>query len=160
MKKKFFIGLFIFAAIGLFLFAHIALRHNAEVEQIQQSALQAPIEIPATGITSLEEAIKSDKPVLAMFYVDWCTYCRRFMPMFGLFSIAYKNKYAFAAINCEEPAMKELVKEYDIYGYPTVYIIDKKLDFYYAINPMLFSEQEALKKEFDKYLKLRSKLPK
>ena len=158
MKKKFFIGLFIFAAIGLFIFAHTVLRHNAQVEQAQQPALQAPIEIPATGILSLEEAVKSDKPVLAMFYVDWCTYCRRFMPMFGLFSLAYKDKFAFAAINCENPEMKEIVEKYNVYGYPTVYIIDKKLDYEYSLNPMLFSDQENIKKELEKYLKLRAKV--
>lgn len=158
MKKKFFIGLFIFAAIGLFIFAHIVLRHNAQVEQVQQPALQAPIEIPATGILSLEEAVKSDKPVLAMFYVDWCTYCRRFMPMFGLFSLAYKDKFAFAAINCESPENKAIVEKYNVYGYPTLYIIDKKIDYEYSLNPMLFSDQENIKKELDKYLKLRSKV--
>ena len=157
MKKKFFIGLFIFATIGLFLFAYIVLRNNAEYEQAQQSQLQAPIEIPATGILSYEDAIKTENPVVAMFYVDWCTYCRKFMPMFGLISLAYKDKYSFAVINCEDPAMKGLLKGYSIFGYPTVYIVDKQLDFEYSLNPMLFSDKDALKKEFDKYLKLREK---
>ena len=157
MKKKFFIGLFIFATVGLFIFAHFALKVNEELEQAQQPALQAPIEIPATGILPLEEAIKSDKPVLAMFYVDWCTYCRRFMPIFGAFSILYKDNFTFAAINCENQKYKEMLKNYNIMGYPTVYLIDKKLDFDYTLSPMTLSDKETLEKELNRYLKLRAK---
>ena len=155
MKKKFFIGLFIFAAVGLFVFAHLVLK-APEVEQ--EPALQAPIEIPATGILSYEEAIKSDKPVLAMFYVDWCTYCRRFMPIFGAFSVLYKDNFTFAAINCENLEYKEILKNYNIMGYPTVYLIDKKLDFDYTLSPMTLSEKETLEKELNRYLKLRAKV--
>lgn len=158
MKKKFFIGLFIFAAIGLFIFAHIVLRHNAQVEQAQQPALRAPIEIPATGILSLEEAVKSDKPVLAMFYVDWCTYCRRFMPIFGELSVLYKDKYTFAVFNCDLPENKEIVEKYAIFAYPTLIIIDKKLDFDMALHPSATVDKKVMDKELDKYLKLRAKV--
>ena len=157
MKKKFFIGLFIFATVGLFIFDNIVLK-APEVEQAQELALQAPIEIPATGILSYEEAIKSDKPVLAMFYVDWCTYCRRFMPIFGAFSVLYKDNFTFAAINCENLEYKEILKNYNIMGYPTVYLIDKKLDFDYTLSPMTLSEKETLEKELNRYLKLRAKV--
>ena len=157
MKKKFFIGLFIFAAVGLFVFAHLVLK-SPEVKQVQEPALQAPIEIPATGIMGLNEALKSNKPVVAMFYVDWCTYCRRFMPVFGIFSEMYKDKFSFAAINCEDPANEEILKNYSIWGYPTISIIDRKFDYEYATNPMITTSPEIFKQELDKYLKLRAKL--
>ena len=87
MKKKFFIGLFIFATIGLFIFAHLALRHNTmQDEQPIQGNLSAPIEIPEGNIIKYEEAEKLEKPMVVMFYVDWCTYCRRFMPIFAKYS--------------------------------------------------------------------------
>ena len=157
MKKKFFIGLFIFAAVGLFVFAHLALK-APEVKQVQEPAIQAPIEIPATGIVSLGEALKSNKPVVAMFYVDWCTYCRRFMPVFGIFAEMYKDKFSFATINCEDPANKEILQNYSIWGYPTIFIIDKKIGFEYATNPMITSSPEIFKQELDKYINFRSKL--
>ena len=31
---------------------------------------------------SYEDAIKSDRPMIALFYVDWCGYCMRFMPKY------------------------------------------------------------------------------
>ena len=48
---------------------------------------------------SYDEAVKSDKPMLAVFYVDWCGYCLRFMPKFRILNTLYKNKYNFVIIN-------------------------------------------------------------
>ena len=39
------------------------------------------------------DAIKSDKPMLALFYVDWCGYCLKFMPRYKTISTLYKNDY-------------------------------------------------------------------
>ncbi|MBQ4078310.1 thioredoxin fold domain-containing protein [bacterium] len=158
MKKKFFIGLFIFAAIGLFIFAHIVLRHNAQVEQAQQPALQAPIEIPETGILQLSDAVKTNKPVLVMFYVDWCAYCRRFMPIFSALSVLHKDKYTFAVVNCDNPENKELVEKYHIGSFPTLYIVDEKLDFEMMIHPMATVDKKVMDRELLKYLNLRSKV--
>ena len=94
MKKKFFIGLFVVVSICLFVFAHIVLKQNEKQYQAQQN-LSAPIEIPEKGVVSYEEAEKLDKPMVVMFYVDWCAYCRRFMPTFGEFAAKYKDKYSF-----------------------------------------------------------------
>jgi len=53
------------------------------------------------GIT-YDEALKSEKPMLAVFYVDWCGYCLRFMPKFATLSRVYKDKFNFVMINVEE----------------------------------------------------------
>ena len=157
MKKKFFIGLFIFAAVGLFTFAHFALKQNEIDNYNNQATLNAPIDIPPTGILNYEEAIKTNKPILAMFYVDWCTYCRRYMPIFAELSILFKDKFSFVAINCENPQYENLAKEYGIMGYPTIYIIDKKLDFEYAVNNVNLIDKKRMVQELEKYLKLRGK---
>ena len=157
MKKKFFIGLFIFAAIGLFIFAHFALRDNVPNSEIGQQNIQAPIEIPATGILELPEAIKSDKPILTMFYVDWCGYCRRFMPIFSALSVVYKDKYTFAVVNCDKPENKAFVEQYYISDFPTLYIIDPKLDFEMTISQRATVEKKVMDRELSKYLNLRAK---
>ena len=156
MKKKFFIGLFIFAAIGLFIFAHLVLENN-NINYHTQQNLEAPIEIPPTGIITLEEAEKIDKPILAMFYVDWCTYCRRYMPIFAELSLLLKDKFSFVAINCENPQYQNLTTQYGIMGYPTIYVIDKKLEFEYAVNTANLIDKNLMIKELQKYLKLRQK---
>lgn len=158
MKKKFFIGLFILATIGLSAFAYFTLREKSPNCSSGQQNLQAPIEIPATGIMQLDDAVKTDKPVLAMFYVDWCTYCRRFMPIFGALSALHKDEYTFAVINCDLPENKEVTEKYAVSGYPTLIIIDKKLDFDMVIHPAATMEKEVMDRELDKYLKLRKRV--
>ena len=159
MKKKFFIGLFIFLIIAFAVFAHLMLKHKDGGESSTQTNIQAPIEIPDTGIVKYQEA-KFKKPVVVMFYVDWCTFCRRFMPIFGEAAKKYSDKFEFAVLNCEYPENNEIVKEFEIAGYPSIFIIDKDLDFQY--QPSISSTQsiEAFSKELDKHLKLRKKLKK
>ena len=158
MKKKFFIGLFIFTTIGLFIFAHIVLKDNTPKSEIGQQNIQAPIEIPETGILQLSDAVKTNKPVLVMFYVDWCAYCRRFMPIFSALSVLHKDKYTFAVVNCDKPENKEVVKKYHIGSFPTLYIIDEKLDFEMMVHPMATVDKKVMDRELLKYLNLRSKV--
>lgn len=163
MKKKFFTGLFIFAAIGLFIFAYIVLRHNDDEYYEIQENLNAPIEITSerilrvNGITSYTD-IK--KPVVLLFYVDWCTYCRRFMPIYSELAEKYKDKYIFAAANCDIPQNRILMEPLFVRSYPTLIIIDNQLDFEYQLSPILFQNKEILEKELDKFLKLKNKVQK
>ena len=158
MKKKFFIGLFIFATIGLFIFAHLALKHNAEKEaQPIQGNLNAPIEIPEGNIISYEEAEKLEKPMVVMFYVDWCTYCRRFMPIFAKYSQKYNKDYTFTVVNCDVPKNFKMITKFNIMGYPTLFVIDKKLDFDFQLNHIVTIDEDVMKNELNKYSKLRTK---
>lgn len=158
MKKKFFIGLFIVAAIGLFIFAHIVLKHNnVEQQQTVQQNLNAPIEIPEGKIISLEEAQKLEKPMIVMFYVDWCTYCRRFMPKFAEYSKEFDKDYSFTLVNCDLPQYHQMLEEYHIMGYPTLYVIDKKLDFQYQLHAIVTIDKDIMTKELNRYSNLRSK---
>ncbi len=157
MKKKFFIGLFIVAAIGLFIFSHLVLKHNVP-EYIPQQNLPAPIEIPDKGIILYEEAVNIDKPMVLMFYVDWCTYCRKFMPTFGEFANKYKDKYSFVVINCDKSMYQNMVKDFHIMGFPSLYIVDKKIDFRFSLNMASTADKSVMKQELDGYLKARSKM--
>ena len=157
MKKKFFIGLFVVVVIGLFVFAHLALKNNEQQYQAQQN-LSAPIEVPDKNVMTFEDAEKLDKPMVVMFYVDWCTYCRRFMPIFGEFANKYKDKYSFAVINCDKLMYEKMVKDFNIMGFPTVFVVDKKIDLRFALQMASMADKSVMTKELDRYLKSRSKM--
>lgn len=111
------------------------------------------------GVT-YQEAIQSDKPMIALFYVDWCTYCRRFMPKLKLINMLYKDKFSIVKINIESPENKEMAKDYAIDSFPTIYIIDKKYDNRVHITSALYGNLGGMRKEFDRYLKIRELLDK
>ena len=157
MKKKFFIGLFLLVAVGLFVFADIVLKQNEKQYQAQQN-LSAPIEIPDKGVVTYEEAEKLDKPMVVMFYVDWCTYCRRFMPTFGEFAAKYKDKYSFVAINCDKLMYEKMVKDFNIMGYPSVFVVDKKIDLRFSLQMASLGDKTIMARELDGYLNSRSKM--
>ena len=98
------------------------------------------------------------KLVIAMFYVDWCGYCRRFMPIFGEVSKKMNKDFTFSVVNCDYPENLKLLEEYNINHFPTVYIIDNDLDFKYEMNMSGFNDAESCISELKRHLKLRAKL--
>lgn len=157
MKKKFFIGLFVFAAIGLFVFANIVLNKNVPKYEPQQN-IKAPIEIPSTIIVQDFSTLSTTKkPSVIMFYVDWCTYCRKFMPVFGEISSQYKDKYNFIAINCDKPENLKYVEEYHIMAFPSLYMYDKEVNHKFSFNMAVTVSDKFFKEELDNYLKVRQK---
>jgi len=157
MKKKFFISLFIITAIVFFVFVYFLFKNNNNSYQPQQN-LQAPIEIPAENIITIQEAQTSDKPIVAMFYVDWCSYCRRFMPIFGEFAQKYKNDYTFVAINCDNPENINIVKDFHIMGFPSLFIIDNQINHKFTLNMAGTAEKSVMREELESYLKVRKNI--
>lgn len=80
------------------------------------------------GVTYEEALSNPEKPILAVFYVDWCGYCLRFMPKYKILNTLYKDKYNFVMINAEDPTYKKLVEDVSLTGFPTVFILDPKYD--------------------------------
>ncbi len=106
------------------------------------------------GMT-LEQASKEDKPVLTVFYVDWCTYCKRFMPKLDKIRNARKNDLNVVLLNVEDPANEKIAHEYKISGFPTVYIIDKKYDNRVHIDGGYLETVDTLNTEIQRYLNIR-----
>lgn len=111
------------------------------------------------GVT-YKEALEDDKPVFAMFYVDWCTYCQRFMPKLKLINMIYKNDFNIVKINCDEPENKKLAADYGIEGFPTIYIIDNKYDNRVHISSSNYGDLGRMRKELDRYKRIRGLLDK
>ncbi len=112
------------------------------------------------GITYDEAVAASEKPILAVFYVDWCGYCLKFMPKFSILSKIYKDKYNFVMVNTEDPVNAKLVEDIGIGGFPTVYILDPKYDNRVLMPNLIYQDLGKFRIELDRYLRIRGLLDK
>jgi len=71
---------------------------------------------------------ESNEYIVALFYTDWCPHCQTFKPEFKKTMNELNNNknkdgklLRFVMVNCEEH--KNLGKQYDVQGYPTVKFI-------------------------------------
>ncbi len=157
MIKKIIIGVFLFIIAGVVVFSHL-LMHKIQAE-MQETQLEAPIEIPEAGLVEYQQA-DFKRPAVVMFYVDWCTYCRGLMPLFAEIAKKYADKFEFVIVNCEKPENQKIVGEFHITQYPSIYIEDRDLDFQYQLSIFSIQSIKSFEKELEKHLKLREKLTK
>lgn len=106
--------------------------------------------------TPYEISMQDKKPFVVLFYADWCTYCIKFMPKYKLLSEIYKGKYNFVMINVDDSKYEKVVKEYDLSGFPTMYIIDPTIDNRILINNALYDNLMKVRIELDRYLRIRA----
>ena len=104
------------------------------------------------------EAIKDQKPVLALFYADWCGYCLKFMPKQSILNMMYKDKYNFVMVNVDDKENKPLIAENQISGYPTVYILDNKYDNKIHLSNGVYGDLKLFRAELDRYIRIRQLL--
>lgn len=154
MKKKFFITLFIIVLVGFLAFAYTIFKENSSSYE-PQGNISAPIEIPQTGIVPYQEIIDDEKPIVVMFYVDWCGYCRAFMPIFGNYAKKLGDKFTFAVVNCDFLENKKIVDEASISAFPTLKIIDKKYNVMIPMDIAATQDSKVFEKNLDNYLTLR-----
>jgi len=107
---------------------------------------------------SMEKALKTEKPVIVWFYTDWCGFCQRFAPTFGKITKdkEIKKNLAVAYVNAEKPENQGLMAEYNVQGFPTVYLLNPKTKNRVQIdNAKLFTPnaKEELIKEFTAFAK-------
>ncbi len=77
---------------------------------------------------SLAKAKETKKPIIVFFYTDWCGFCQRFAPIFHKITKkpAIKKNFAVAFVNCEKEENQPIAREFNVEGFPTVYVIDEK----------------------------------
>ncbi len=107
-----------------------------------------------------EEALKQNKPILTLFYADWCHFCIKFMPTYQTLSKIYKDDFNFSKVNVEDPKYEKLVKEIGITGFPTVFIIDPKYDNKVLLSNSIFGDLKLFRTELDRFLRIRKLLDK
>ena len=162
--KKFWLGFAAgvgFAVLALFITYMVIANKWAEAltdDYKTQENIVAPIELPAQNVIDYQEIIDNSKPIVALFYVDWCGYCRRFMPIFGDYAKKYNKDFTFAIINCDLPENRAIAVENNIRSFPTLKIIDKQIDYVVPVEIGATQSEKIFDQEVKKHLKLRQKL--
>lgn len=151
MKKKLFIIIGIIAAIALTSAISFAVT-NSIMTNKKHVPSDYKVGVPYSA------AIKSDKPMIALFYVDWCGYCLKFMPRFRLLHTIYKDKFNFVMLNAEETENKKLVDDVTIAGFPTVYILDPKYENRVCLTNGIYMDLGKFRAELDRFLRIRTML--
>ena len=152
MRKNLIIGIFL--VVLILLTSAITYAVNNDIVPMGQHKTPSDYKI---GIP-YDQALKSDKPMLALFYVDWCGYCLRFMPKFKVISMLYKDKYNIVMLNAEDPQNEKLIKDVTLSGFPTLYVIDNKYENRFLLNNAIYMDLKKLRVELDRYLKVRERL--
>ena len=106
------------------------------------------------------KALKGNKPVMALFYADWCGYCIRFMPIYQEISEKYAKDLEFTKVNVEDENYKDVVKNIGITGFPTVFLLDPKYDNKILISNANLSSVETLSEDLDRFIRIRKLLDK
>lgn len=127
-------------------------------EQEQTDRPKRPSEY-SVGI-DYNKAIKGNKPILTLFYADWCGYCVRFMPIFEGLSKKYGKNVTLSKVNVEDPKYQTLVKEVGITGFPTVFIIDPKYDNRVLLSNAVLGSVDSVSVEIDRFMRIRKLLEK
>lgn len=152
MKKKILITLGVLIAVACSSLMGIAVSMNI-------NAPKHPSDYKI-GITYEDAVSASEKPMVALFYADWCSYCMKFMPKFKILSGLYKDKYNFVMINVENKQYIQLANNMYLSGYPTVYILDPKYDNRVLIPNSIYQDLGKFRVELDRYLRIRGILDK
>lgn len=106
----------------------------------------------SNGLT-WEKAQKLNKPIAVNFYVDWCHYCKGFAPILDSLRQQYQSKYSFVFINCDDPKNQALVNSFNIDGYPSFFLVDKKKDRKIKVDNSEYHDMKALRQQLDMFLK-------
>jgi thioredoxin 1 len=96
---------------------------------------------------SYAEALKMGKPIVIEFYSDWCSHCQEFAPTLYNIRKQYEDKYTFVTLNGEKPENAQLMKEFGITSYPSVFLVNPKNNQKIRLN----QDPNALKGELDKF---------
>ncbi len=74
---------------------------------------------------SLDKAMATKKPMIVFFYTDWCGFCQKFIRTFDKVTKDKKIKqnFAIAFVNCENQDNQKYVQEYNVHGFPTVFVV-------------------------------------
>lgn len=75
-----------------------------------------------------EKAVKAKKPMIVLFYADWCGFCVRFMPIFEELYKNHKDQFNFVKVNVEDKKYEDAVRKYEIAAFPTVFMVNTKTD--------------------------------
>ena len=108
---------------------------------------------------TLEKAKETGKPTIVLFYADWCGYCQRFAPVFHSIvkTRKFKSKLAVAYVNGTLPENSQYMQEYQIEGFPTVYMVNFETGEKVKLNNGLLFTPDAKNVLLEKFVNFASK---
>ena len=111
---------------------------------------------------TIDEAMKKDKYIVVLFYADWCPHCRNFAPTFNKLSKDrdLNKKFNFVRVNSEDAESRAKMEEFNVQGFPAVYLVNPKTgEKQFISNSLLFVDkpEKTLKEIFEGYAKSRNK---
>ena len=105
-----------------------------------------------------DKAIKQDKPVVLLFYTNWCGACKRALPLIKMQKTQFGQDFVFTTLNAEDTNYSDTIKDYRLRCFPTVYIIDPKYDNRVHLEVSYIFNADAFSKELKRYIKIRKLL--
>ena len=111
----------------------------------QQPLVQYSITKKFAKKLTYAKAQETKKPMIVLFYADWCKFCKMLAPDFNkvIKKKDFKETFAAAYVNCDAPENQDLVKEYDIHSFPTVYYVSPE-GTKRQIDVSVFHEKDAV----------------
>ena len=108
-------------------------------------------------ITDISQATSLDpsKPIVILFYANYCKTCHDFMPAFKKLSKDYAQTYNFGMLNIQDPVNYPIV-DGNVGGIPSLYIFDSEIGNKVHISLSGIHSYNGLKEELDRYLRIRS----
>jgi len=102
---------------------------------------------------SFDKAIKAKKPMIILFYADWCPHCQRFAPTFQKLSNDWQLRFKmnFVAINVEDPGARILLERFQVKAFPSLFMMNPRTGkIVFIPNNVLVGEnaQHTLKEIF------------
>ncbi|RNB89970.1 thioredoxin [Brevibacillus fluminis] len=88
-----------------------------------------------------DEAILSEKPVVAKFYADWCPDCQRIDPFLPSLEEAYKEKLDLIAVNRDH--FPELFEKLDVFGIPSFIAFQEGKELSRFVSKLGKSQEEV-----------------
>ena len=142
-----------FCALTLSIFNTVSIKNSAA----QADAGKILISKKYDKGQSLAKAYKKQKPIVVFFYADWCGYCQRFAPVFYKVTKDkdIKKKFAVAYVNCDKPENSEYMQQFNVQGFPTVYVINNDRSKVQLENNTFFNEDsvDVIKNDMLKIIK-------
>lgn len=105
---------------------------------------------------SCKQAAKMNKPLVALYTADYCTYCRRFKPIYDELSKELSTKYNFVKIDVTSKSRNGLCDNVNLHAIPTVYLFDLKTGKRQQVSTYLLSNKTALRSYIEKYYSIQN----
>ena len=96
-------------------------------------------------------AMKAKKPFVVLYTADYCTYCRRFKPIYSEVSQKYNQKYNFVTIDVAKKSSNGECDKLNITSIPSLYVFNPKNGDRILMPQYLYYKTHLIENELDKY---------